>query len=436
MAVVCQVVRIGIILSEAVRIFILYASFATLKKLPRAIQIGLLTLYPVVNYILNITGCDSNLKLLILIVLNLFVAKMLFDISLGTAFMYDILFFAVVVLCDCLVMGIMMFLNPGFDFGIFKIDYFIGYQTEILAQVLNYLVIIFFIRRRGKEEERYSLLETGIFLLEGMVTVVSLCIVVEFTYYRVIEYEIVPMVFLLWTVGLFATQVGFFIMFEQYVQGKHKEKELLEVQSYMETQFAHYKHMMERREELQKIWHDIKNVLAAYQIAGEQHEEELQHYLQDVMKGPEELIIETGTPVANAILYDKGKVAKEKRITFEAGVEPEAFSFMENVDICILLSNLLDNAIEACEKCEGNRWICIEAKRKGEYLILNVDNSKANKIRKKNGVMITSKKEKNQHGYGWKNIESVIKKYEGTKNISDSSHEFHVTIMLNTSFTK
>ena len=67
MAVVCQVVRIGIILSEAVRIFILYASFATLKKLPRAIQIGLLTLYPVVNYILNITGCDSNLKLLILI---------------------------------------------------------------------------------------------------------------------------------------------------------------------------------------------------------------------------------------------------------------------------------------------------------------------------------------------------------------------------------
>lgn len=429
-------VDISTIMIETILYLYLFFHCAPLQKNRKIQGIILIITYMLLNYALELTRINDSIKIIFIIILGCIMSKRLFEISWKTMASLNLIYYLSSVFSDSLVMGFIMCLNPDINIGIFQQNNLLRFEFIAGSKVIFFILIVLLVRMRGIKEYRYSKLEMTIFLLQGAVILFSLFIVVEFTYYRLVEYKITPIIFLLWTLGLIVAYIGSYVLFERYIQGKHKEKELLEVQSYMETQFAHYKHMMERREELQKIWHDIKNVLAAYQIAGEQHEEELQHYLQDVMKGPEELIIETGTPVANAILYDKGKVAKEKRITFEAGVEPEAFSFMENVDICILLSNLLDNAIEACEKCEGNRWICIEAKRKGEYLILNVDNSKANKIRKKNGVMITSKKEKNQHGYGWKNIESVIKKYEGTKNISDSSHEFHVTIMLNTSFTK
>ena len=84
---------------------------------------------------------------------------------------------------------------------------------------------------------------------------------------------------------------------------------------------------------------------------------------------------------------------------------------MEDVDFCVLLSNLLDNAKEALEKVEGMRLIEMEVKRFQEKLYLTVSNNVAD------GQIDfghTSKEDKLHHGYGVRNIRRVVEKYNGT----------------------
>ncbi len=144
----------------------------------------------------------------------------------------------------------------------------------------------------------------------------------------------------------------------------------------------------------------------------------------------------TGNAVTDVILNDKCRRAEKAGIRFEAdfryGGEIPVF------DLGIILNNLLDNAIEACEKMEpGKGFIRLALKRKKQFLLLNVENSfdGAVPIRKGRPLPATTKQSilpdiVTEHGIGLENVRDIAERYFGGVNIKVKGDVFHVTVML------
>lgn len=92
----------------------------------------------------------------------------------------------------------------------------------------------------------------------------------------------------------------------------------------------------------------------------------------------------------------------------------------------------MDNAIEASIKCPPDkRWIIFEMYTINNMTMLRVVNNKVNKITKFNGRFISSKKNKDIHGWGIENIKQIVKKYNGDVQVKYDKEIFEVCLNLN-----
>ena len=104
---------------------------------------------------------------------------------------------------------------------------------------------------------------------------------------------------------------------------------------------------------------------------------------------------------------------------------------MEMTDVCSIFSNILDNAIEACNKTYmDKKYIKIRGTLVKSYYVIRCENSKTNKLEIKNSKIITSKKDKFIHGIGLKSVKSSIKKYNGDLEIEDFKNKFLLQIYI------
>lgn len=100
-------------------------------------------------------------------------------------------------------------------------------------------------------------------------------------------------------------------------------------------------------------------------------------------------------------------------------------------DIVVILSNLLNNAIEACEKCSGKKFMKMKLVKEKDNIIISVKNTYDGKLNIKDGEIQTSKKyEMDEHGVGIKNIIEVITKYQGSYAIRNDNNEFYFSVIL------
>lgn len=100
-------------------------------------------------------------------------------------------------------------------------------------------------------------------------------------------------------------------------------------------------------------------------------------------------------------------------------------------DICILLSNLLDNALEACQEMAGKQpWIRVKLGRQGRMLWIHMVNSSSRMPVVKNGQFITSKPDKSLHGYGLVSVCQIVERYCGTIDFDYDAAHFSVKILM------
>lgn len=175
--------------------------------------------------------------------------------------------------------------------------------------------------------------------------------------------------------------------------------------------------------------HDMKNhflVLRKY-IQNREIEKALS-YLQKISEPVDSInqYVWCKNEIANLIINTKIQEAKKKDIIVTTLVEDIRIEMLDN-DLCSILSNLLDNAVEACEKIEnGNRWIKIYVAERQGCSIIKIKNSIFEQPKKKNKVYLTSKM--GSHGYGLKSVKSVVNKYHGTMECSHDNESFSVVI--------
>ena len=182
-------------------------------------------------------------------------------------------------------------------------------------------------------------------------------------------------------------------------------------------------------EELRRFRHDYRNhmiVVNAYLESGKTAE--AREYLNTINGGINGVLnkIKTGNFVSDAILNSKAVSAAkfDTQISFSGRVPSEGIS---SEDLCTILSNLIDNAIEACEKVVGRKKIEIESGEANGFLILSVSNPTVNGA---NPKFRTTKKDKLNHGIGLKNVERAIKKYYGTLDLGKNGELFTANVRV------
>lgn len=140
-----------------------------------------------------------------------------------------------------------------------------------------------------------------------------------------------------------------------------------------------------------------------------------------------------GSEVLDMILYEKNNVCESNGISFIYMMDGELLSFMKNEDVYFLFTNIIDNAIEAVKKIDDveKRVIHISLKKVFGAVVISEENYYSGEIKiNADNRLITSKDDKNYHGFGILSIEQIVKKYNGNMSISHSKGLFLINIML------
>ena len=191
---------------------------------------------------------------------------------------------------------------------------------------------------------------------------------------------------------------------------------------------------------IRKVRHEMKNHMTNIKgLAGAGEYGEIEDYIRRMDETMQELEYKyvTGNAVTDVIINDKWRRAEKAGIRFDAdfryGGEIPAF------DLGIILNNLLDNAIEACEKLEsGKGFIRLMLKRKKQFLLLEVENSfdGTAPVQTDGGLILPTTKQSTlpgiitEHGIGLENVRDVAERYFGGVSIKVKGEVFHVTVML------
>lgn len=132
----------------------------------------------------------------------------------------------------------------------------------------------------------------------------------------------------------------------------------------------------------------------------------------------------------NLILNIKYRKMEEAKIKFLCNLNVEYIP-MEESDFVILMGNLLDNAIEASEKCpEGERFIELNMKNMNQMFMLKIKNSCMKKASRDKMGFVTDKEEKEKHGLGIASVQYIINQYKGKINYIYDNRTFEVRIIL------
>ena len=140
--------------------------------------------------------------------------------------------------------------------------------------------------------------------------------------------------------------------------------------------------------------------------------------------------ISTGNFVADAIINNKSVIAAGSgdKIQFDGQFPKEGIA---DEDICTILANTLDNAIEAAAKIEGENIIFVEAVIRNRNFLLTVTNPVIENVKiGRNNTVKTTKKNRSEHGIGTKNIQKAVSSYKGDMLLSCENNIFTTEIRL------
>ena len=194
-----------------------------------------------------------------------------------------------------------------------------------------------------------------------------------------------------------------------------------------------YRTISENYDKQKKREHEYKNQLALIAaLASENRADEINHYLKqynhEIMQHTD--FIDTNNVIVNAILNSRYQETREKGIVFVVKVNDLSALRIKDEDIVLILSNLLNNAIEASEQCE-NPIIKMKFVKEEHQIVLSVTNTFSGKPVIVGKRYITTKNEEaDRHGIGLENIKETVEKYDGSCVIKHDKNNFKVAILI------
>lgn len=303
------------------------------------------------------------------------------------------------------------------------------FVTIIITKLLFVICMIIIISFKKKQifmlRKAEYLILSATFVVSGII----ISIVRNMIYEKEDDYN----AFLILVMCLLCLNIGQYYSLVFISNKNSSERKLTVMKKQLELQEISIHNLEKTYEETSKIRHDIKNhLICALELAENAEYDELKEYLHNL----------SGTRIHSAVHYvhmerkaigavinSKFALAESKGIYVKCVITDE-MNNIEDIDAAILLSNLLDNAIEACEKNIDTSDLILKIWNEAGYYCIDISNSVECDILKSNPELITSKKDKNLHGLGLQTVRDIVEKYDGMISFIQKNNMFHVCISL------
>ena len=207
-----------------------------------------------------------------------------------------------------------------------------------------------------------------------------------------------------------------------------------EILKQMQSQKEYSEKMLTNDENLRRFRHDYRNhMIVINSLLENGRTDRAREYLNNMNRDISSTLtkISTGNFISDALINNKAVIAAEHDISikFTGQVIPCGIA---DEDLCTILANTLDNAIEATQKLSsGDKVIHIDAAVRNGFFIMSISNPVETEVKiKKDGTVKTSKKNHREHGFGIKNVQKAVKKYGGSISVTCQNKIFSVDIMM------
>ena len=344
------------------------------------------------------------------------------QINLLKSFLLSGLFHALLLLVDYLT----LLLAVTFFEGITQLG-----QEYIIETVLFFCVILF---KQYIGRKRAILLSDAEWLKFIYFPVFTICILVAMiNTLGGMENQKAEEIFFVIAIGLAGMNIVVFYLINDILEREYRirENELFKVQ--VSNQMKLYQSISENFEKHRRKTHEFKTqILCIDSLLANKNLKEVEEYVRNIsgMLSKELDAINTNHTIINAILNTKYAEAIDKAILFVIKINDLSEIKIRDEDIIVILSNLLNNAIEACAKSD-KKVIKVKFVREKQSVILSVRNTYQGEISCHNGEILTTKEEnKDEHGIGIHNIIDTIKKYNGSYVIKAEKGEFYFSIII------
>lgn len=380
-----------------------------------------------------------------LVCYNLFFLKQILVILVTAIFMtlYLKIHFQKAIILSILFQGLLLsidyfalWLNMSLFNSIAEINeshYVGGYLVAALAKVLLFMMVLVIQKKIGeKASEVLRDIDWLRFLFFPVFTIVTIAAMLITS--GSVENQKQESVFLVIAFCLAGMNIVVFYLINDIMKRETKIRESKIFQLKVQNQTNMYRSVSENFDKQRKMTHEYKNqIMCIESLIAAKNYNDLEEYVRKVGSrlSTELDCIKTNNVIIDAILNSKYQEILGKNIVFIFKINDLSEINICDDDIVIILSNLLNNAIEACEKCFDKRIIKMKFVKEKDSVIISVKNTYDGNLVIRDGEIQTSKKhEMDKHGIGVKNIIDAITKYQGSHVIQNDEHEFYFSIII------
>lgn len=383
-----------------------------------------------VNFIVPFEGIGIIISILIIYIYSL--------INLKGTFMQK-MFWSIFVML--LIMGITIvvlsiegcIIGKGYLNLVIQKDLYRFVGVVIIQIVLFYLTR--FMIKRTKKDSTYSLKWNEWFVLL-IIPVISI-FTMSFVSLIIINIEdqLSPMqhIFsILSILGILMTNSLVYVLYVNMQKDHAKQLEYSILQQAFKSQEKSVEETKILYQSVRSIRHDLKQhfqVALTMLHSGKINEavDYMEKYNDTVLDGISNKVF-CDNDVVNYIINSKSKICSDRHIKIYIYIANEIPDFSD-LDLCVLLGNALDNAIEGVSG-EGNNEIYLELRNVDNFFMISVKNTIINSVLEDNPNLISTKNEKEVHGLGILSMKEVVQKYNGSIEFYESDNKFCCDMLL------
>lgn len=233
---------------------------------------------------------------------------------------------------------------------------------------------------------------------------------------------------------LIMSNIVLFYLFNRIMELNFYRTKVAVSETMLKEQKIYYEKLTKQQEEIRSISHDMNNKLLILNgYINDENFEAAYNYIQDLQKEiTDNKPVITGYSVLDMVLATKKELAAKQETTFDITFFIITELTIDIADVAIVIANCLDNALEATAKIAetGNRYILLDMKTKGNYLLIKVSNTVVEKVEISHNKIKTSKMDFLHHGFGLRNVEKIADKHDGSLRLECNENLFVASVML------
>ena len=418
--------RIIVCVVEVLMLHMYFNYFYTIRQNKVVVWIG----YSIYGVVLWVLGAADNayLSLLGTVVLSTLILFSIYNGKITEKILSLASYFVILVAADVIAYFIFTLFGDN-SMSVFTETQIESVPIVIIGKSLQFSMInIFF---RFKKSDGKLIFKDFIVLLS--LNIISLVISLSMLYFDQMERQtrIITCIFIGCAVLILSITLFYFFQRSKRIDEYEKEKEILECR--LNVQAESFEEIKNMQENLRLIWHDIKNHMDCMKHMADMNSEQTLEYMSEFQKRMEKFspLNDLGNDVVDAILYSKSMKAEAEGIYLDISMNISRKLKINPIDMCSILSNVLDNAIEATKLADKDKVIKLSAIQNYRFVLITIVNPTIEKPRiDRKGNFITSKKDRKIHGLGMKSVQAVLDKYMGNINSRYENGHFYLNILL------